>query len=171
MADGVEVIGPFRLSDNSDQGYQVAKAPPNVPAEELIEVSELDNVVNADFSGQIEDFQVHDKPLKPAEVVEVMNEYKKKTVYLHVPGIKLPIQFDSINVMLDKALLVLANFSGGRPDTLPEFENTEPGELLTFSVKINDEELLLYCEYFGHSYQLENGTTIDSFIIESHSTK
>lgn len=100
----------------------------------------------------------------PAEVKSAstikLNSSTTETIYLHVPGAKVPFKVSETYVNLDSKTLalIIANDSA---DVVPAFDVTDDNSYITLS----DDNNIYFCAYAGQEIVLKSGLKIVIFII------
>ena len=79
-----------------------------------------------------------------------INTSNMVTVYLHVPGVRIPYQFHEVHILDDKQMvvLVLDSSSGAK---MPQFEVTTDTQIL---LSCDDYPNVLRCEFYGQQFTI-----------------
>lgn len=100
--------------------------------------------------------EVKTPPAKSTKTIE--SEYE--TVYLHVPGAKVPFKVADYYVNTETKTLALI-VSDAVMSSVPEFEVTDENSYVTLS----DDKEIYFCAYMGQKIPLRTGLTVIVFII------
>jgi hypothetical protein len=98
--------------------------------------------------------------VRPTTAVKPAINQKLETVYLHVPGAKVPFKINELYVNLDNKVLAIV-IADSLVEGVPTFDVTTDDAYITLS----DENTIYFCAYAGQEVPLRNGTKVIVFIV------